>query len=203
VPDDSILESIWPWIEKANAEAESFSQISRAMTVIVPEDRHYVQTDKESVIRAQTYKLFANEIERAYQRSTVTSEPKSRYDLQEMQEYLLRGCQNELHIPLADISSDLFSSGLDSLKATQFASRIRLQIELDEKSKNFRVRHLYLACNIENLARYLYDPQKFDIGVSEESSLNETESLIARFGEFKVKERKSVAISGSHNVLVS
>ncbi|KAK5675556.1 hypothetical protein LTS12_029552, partial [Elasticomyces elasticus] len=56
--DEEYLNTIWPSIEEANARAEQFSQISRDMVSILPYGSHCPRTDKDSVIRAQVYKLY-------------------------------------------------------------------------------------------------------------------------------------------------
>ena len=51
--DENFLDRVWPAVEEANSRAEGFSQISREMVAIIPQNVHCPTTDKSSIKRAQ------------------------------------------------------------------------------------------------------------------------------------------------------
>jgi acyl-coenzyme A synthetase/AMP-(fatty) acid ligase len=61
------LDSIWKTIELVNSKAESFSQLTRDMILLLPFDVEYPQTDKGTVKRQQFYNQFGDQIEQTYE----------------------------------------------------------------------------------------------------------------------------------------
>lgn len=66
--DEEFLSRIWPQIEEANSEAETFSHIPRDLVVVMPSGTVYPRTDKGTIIRTQLYEQFASTIDAAYER---------------------------------------------------------------------------------------------------------------------------------------
>jgi acyl-CoA synthetase (AMP-forming)/AMP-acid ligase II len=51
--DEEFTEKVWPAVEDANSRAEGFSQITKEMVAVVPDDVDYPTTDKSSIKRSQ------------------------------------------------------------------------------------------------------------------------------------------------------
>jgi long-subunit acyl-CoA synthetase (AMP-forming) len=66
--DDEFLDHVWPAIQDANSRAEGFSQISRDLVAIIPEEVDCPSTDKSSIKRAAVYRDFAAVIDNVYAR---------------------------------------------------------------------------------------------------------------------------------------
>lgn len=66
--DDDFISAMWPAVEDTNSRAEGFSQTSRDMIVPMSAAVQCPQTDKSTIIRAQVYKVFADQINRCYER---------------------------------------------------------------------------------------------------------------------------------------
>ena len=69
--NESFIGAIWPTIQKANAQAESFSQISKETIVPFGADVDYPKTDKESTKRAQIYRALLNIWKQCTKRSNL------------------------------------------------------------------------------------------------------------------------------------
>ena len=205
--DETFLETVWPWVDRANSMAESFSQISQAMTVLLSAETVFPQTDKGSAIRARTYQLFEQDIKAAYDRMKGADGPKSHYDLYQMCEFLLKVCREELNMPGLDLSSDLFRSGLDSLKATQLISHVRRHVELDTRLQSIGIQQIYQAKNLGALAEYLSDPtcvesmEKISLGQS--GSHKYIQDLIDQYGAFETKLTSIEQPNPGRKILVS
>lgn len=204
--DTVFLSNVWPWIVRANSMAESFSQITRSMVVTLSAETAFPQTDKGSVIRAQTYLLFHQEIQDAYTRMIKVTGTKSRYGPVEMREFLLKLCREELDMPDIGFASDLFRHGLDSLKATQLLSHLKRRVELDEYLQNIGVQQIYSAGSLDALADVLCEPHCF---VSTKEKLEEhlshehlIQTVIDQYGTFEKKLSLGGQLDPAKKVLV-
>lgn len=61
--DKRFIDAIWPTVQKANAQAENFSQISKETIVPLGADVDCPKTVKESIKRSQIYHVFAKDYE--------------------------------------------------------------------------------------------------------------------------------------------
>ena len=64
--DEAYIDAIWPSVADVNSRAEAFSQITREMISLLPSNVEYPQTDKGSIIRAQVYAKFEDQIKELY-----------------------------------------------------------------------------------------------------------------------------------------
>ena len=130
LPDAEFLETIWPRIAEANAQAEAFSQISRDMVAILPHDAELPRTDKGSIIRAQIYRTHAERIEHLFARDAI---PHGGYrlDLAATETCLLRLCRDTLGIPVSSAAANMYFEGVDSLKSIQLRRLILKQFRFD------------------------------------------------------------------------
>lgn len=117
--EEEYLNAIWPVIEEANVRAEKFSQISRDLVAILPYETFLSspRTDKGSLIRAQVYKKYAEVIDKIYTKFDEPEDGTLKLNLDQTREHLMRICNEELGLPVPDMDTDLFSLGMDSLKA--------------------------------------------------------------------------------------
>lgn len=189
--DAVFFDNVWPRIARANSMAESFSQITRSMVVPLSAETAFPQTDKGSVIRAQTYLLFHQEIQDAYTQVIKVTGTKSRYGPVEMREFLLKLCREELDMPDIGLALNLFQYGLDSLKATQLLSHLKRRVELDEHFQNIKVQQIYSAGSLDALADVLCEPLRF-VSTAEKLGKNlshkhSIQAVIDQYGTFEKK----------------
>jgi acyl-CoA synthetase (AMP-forming)/AMP-acid ligase II len=154
--DDEFLDSIWPVVEKANKRAEGFSQIGKDMVIVVNAERPYPMTDKGSVIRAQTYKVFSGLIDDVYQRRDNVEEGDLALEIPETANLILAFCKSTLELSVDSIHSDLFASGLDSLKAIQLSVFIRKTFNLGGKGPSISQNIIYDHGSVNRVAELVY-----------------------------------------------
>ncbi|KAJ5953646.1 hypothetical protein N7454_000542 [Penicillium verhagenii] len=168
--DETFLEFIWPAVEAANAQAETFSRISKELIVVKGADVVYPRTDKGTFIRPQVYQHFTQDIESAYANFEGSSQKRAYasfdgssqkrgqlvFGILELECWLLRRFRKDLGVPLLNAEAEIFSAGVDSLQATQIRSSIMCELDLgdcgDELSQNI----IFEEGTVKALAKNLY-----------------------------------------------
>ena len=117
--DDKFIDAIWPTIKKANAQAESFSQISKETVVPLGAEVDYPKTDKESIKRSQIYRVFAKDMEAMYAKLEYTGTGTLQLDIPAMEEWIMKTCRETLSVHISSPQDDFFAAGVNSLKAIQ------------------------------------------------------------------------------------
>jgi len=151
------LDRVWPTIEAANRDAEAFSKISKDMVVVLPPEAKLPAADKGNVMRAKAYQQFAAEIEHAYEQmhNGAQGATKQQLDLnqEELEEWLLEKCKIDFEMDLEDSTTQLYSAGLDSLRATQLRALVLNNIALGKgTAADFTVSKVFEAGTVQRLA---------------------------------------------------
>ncbi|KAI0004734.1 acetyl-CoA synthetase-like protein [Xylariaceae sp. FL0662B] len=185
--DNAFLDAVWPSIEDANSRAEAFSQITKEMVTMMPSDVEYPKTDKGSIIRAQVYEKFSEEIEKMYTRLERYQEGTLQLDLEGIEEFLKATYQDVLGAPLEHLDSDFFTAGIDSLKAIQMRRIIQRTLNLGGKQLSSNI--VYECGNAKILAKYLFSLGQHLEDTGEESGENADEvsameKLIQKYSNF-------------------
>ncbi|KAI1154384.1 hypothetical protein F4825DRAFT_472375 [Nemania diffusa] len=188
--DESFLETVWPTIQQANLRAEGFSQITREMICVLASDVDYPRTDKGSIIRAQVYKKFANEIENMYERLEKSSEGAAKLDLPAIQELILTTYEKITGAHLESIDTDFFSAGVDSLKAIQIRRVIQDTLYLNGNILDTNV--VYNCLNVRGLADHLFSLSQ-GRGIESDAGQSPVEKLISKYS----RPRETVLLTGS------
>lgn len=178
MPDDEFVDRIWPDVEAANQTAEGFSQIGRDMVIPLPADAEYPQADKGSFIRPQVYQAYEKEIDEAYSRLEGHQEGSLRLDIPELEQHLLSVGRQLVGQQLEDKSTDLFTAGMDSLRAIQMRGIIIKDLDLGGNSKNLNQNIIFETSTVKNLAKHLYDLRKGQV-----SEVDDPKSVMQRWIE--------------------
>ncbi|PYI03850.1 acetyl-CoA synthetase-like protein [Aspergillus sclerotiicarbonarius CBS 121057] len=183
--DEACLDTIWPSIADANSRAEGFSQITREMVTLMPSHVEYPHTDKKSVIRAQVYRQFAEDIETMYVRLESEREGSLTLDLPALEAYLYSSFQDVVGERLHSVDTDFFTAGVDSLMAIQMRRMIQKTIALH--GLNLPSNIVYSTGNVRQLAQYLHtlgqgDPSNTETDTRAENLMNE---LIEQYTQFQ------------------
>ncbi|KAL4873584.1 hypothetical protein BDV12DRAFT_208521 [Aspergillus spectabilis] len=198
--NDEILNIVWSDIEAANQNAEAFSQISRAMVIILPVGSVYPATDKGTMIRNRTYKEFGDLIEAAYQRlqdGAFSATKKLDLSVVELENYLLNLFRSELGHAELGLGSDFFEAGVDSLQAIKARSIIRKDIEIGSAKLGHNV--IFDFANIKKLACHLY-ALRTGVQQHEEDELVVMSQLIDKYSSFVTssdKEDEVILLTGT------
>jgi len=182
--DEEYVAVVWPSIEEANIKAEAFSQIAREMIVVLAADTEYPRTDKGNIIRAQVYKAFTNVIQEAYE--GLKTEIRQRNVVADIHHItgFLRSELSRLGISGDNDNADLFTAGLDSLKAIQLAGSIKRQFSFGQHVAKIDQNLVYDQGSIRRLARHIHSLQ---FGVVTGNELNEIDamsSMIDKYSDF-------------------
>ena len=117
--NQEFLEAIWPTIQSANAQAESFSQISKETIVPFGADVDYPKTDKESIKRSQIYRVFAKDMDSVYEKLEYTMTGTLQLDMPSMEDWIVKTFKETLGIHISTPQDDFFAAGVNSLQAIQ------------------------------------------------------------------------------------
>lgn len=117
--DEHFIDAIWPTVQKANAQAESFSQISKETIVPFGAEVDYPRTDKESIKRSQIYRVFANNMETMYKKLAYASTGTLQLDIPAMEEWIMKTFRENLGVQIPNPHDDFFAVGVNSLQAIQ------------------------------------------------------------------------------------
>ena len=121
--DQEFVEAIWPTIQSANAQAESFSQISKETIVPLGADIDYPKTDKESIKRSQIYRVFAKDMESVYEKLDCTGTGTLQLDIPAMEDWIVKTFKETLGVDVSTSQHDFFAAGVNSLQALQVRSQ--------------------------------------------------------------------------------
>lgn len=188
----AILDLVWPVVESAQESNDAFAKLSKEMVVILPYDVDYPRTDKGSLIRQAFYRVFAKEIELAYEISSSTNENAREYSESELRDFLREMVTKSLPqgTNFTD-ETDFFSLGLDSLQSIQIRAEILRSVKTTSKlTQNVVFDHP----SVDKLASYLS-------GSSTQTSVeDEIASLVEKYSTFSAPQSKPgrfVAVTGS------
>ena len=119
MPDRQFIDAIWPTIESANAQAESFSQISKETIVPLGSEVDYPKTDKESIKRSQIYHAFAKDIEMMYKKVEYADTGTLQLEIPLMKKWIMETFREHLGVQISTFQDDFFANGVNSLQAIQ------------------------------------------------------------------------------------
>lgn len=190
----------WSEIETSNKLAEDFSQIGRDM-VPLPFGIEIHTTDKESIIRAQLYKMVQRLIDHAYACLEGLIEGKMKPILPDLEEYLMKLLQPIVGPQLSHPPDDLFAMGMNSLQAIQIRGRIERDLDLGANSNKLGQNVIFEQGNLETLTKYLHS-LRLNVENDRENPVKAMENL---FSKYSVAQKSCLIprIAPSRHIVVS
>ncbi|KAK5019019.1 putative NRPS-like protein biosynthetic cluster [Cryomyces antarcticus] len=161
---ESLIDQIWPVIEKANVEAPQHAQIFRHKVAIAMPSKPFRRAAKGTVIRKLTLGDYSTEIEALYS-SAVTDTPQNvsnleaPEDLEAVKEYVRSSLSGHLPQQPTSDGEDLFTLGLDSLQTLEFTNKLKagLSSHLEVQGMtNITAKQVYANPSIGSLSGFLY-----------------------------------------------
>ncbi|KAI1476745.1 acetyl-CoA synthetase-like protein [Daldinia eschscholtzii] len=191
--DNEFIKAIRPYVDRANNFADEFARITPDMVVPLAANVEYPVTDKKNIIRAAAYARFDNVIEGLYTGDKNTTNGKDHQklvlDIGQLEQFILRLLREQADIEVPDIETDLFASGVDSLRAAQI--RRLLQRDLDLGGHSLRTNVVYDAGSVSRLARLLYSMRTGekleDIHANDEDEIVKMQNIIDEYSRFQVR----------------
>ncbi|KAK6375692.1 putative NRPS-like protein biosynthetic cluster [Exophiala oligosperma] len=170
--DEEFVDKIWPRIEDANNNAETFSRIPRDLVIPRPSDEAYPRTDKGTIIRAQMYEQYRDVIDEAYRQfegGPSSNDTLLALDMPALEGFLLTKFRTDLAVDLESADTDIFSAGVDSLQTTRIWNIIKKELDLGEEGNGDGLsQNVVFECgNVRSLAQHLYNLR---LGIEEPDS---------------------------------
>jgi hypothetical protein len=181
--DKEYIEQVWPIVATANTYAEAFSQISREMIAVIPEDVECPLTDKSSIKRGVIYREFASTIDAVYKAAGSANKTQClTLSVDELQTWILRqvraqGCEVE------HSTQDFFAAGMDSLKAIHLRGTIIRNIDLGGHDSDLASTTVFDCGNARKLAERLY-AIRTGIKTNSSTSHGTMNALVEKYSSF-------------------
>jgi thioester reductase-like protein len=155
--EQKFIDSIWPLVKKANSETVAHGQISRELIAVTNPDKPFPRSGKGTIPRATAVQLYAEEIDRLYERGE-TGIQLDRTGLEKKSEESLttlicKTFESFGRVKNLDSDTNLFIAGVDSLQVINASRSLRtsLGIELAILSPRF----IYRNPTPRRLAQYI------------------------------------------------
>lgn len=197
---ESLVDAVWPTIEKANAQAPGQARVTRDMILISKLSKSFVRSAKGTVIRKTTgdqYKeeiaeLFARDISRNLENITLSSP----IDQQGANKFVGEVVASVFAGLSPQPNDDLFAQGLDSLQTIEIIKLLKAGIRSADPNANISwisMKHIYEHPTIFDLAQSIVLTQsggKADGGrhvqgeddvVTSKRRVQKMESLVERY----------------------
>ena len=129
---NAVIESIWPTVQQANAQAPGHGRIIRSM-IMVSVTKRFERASKGTVIRKLTAEKFNSEIERLYSEDhseSLGSGPDLTLtnDLGAVNSFVRASIESTFPMTQLGEEDDLYVLGLDSLKTVEIAGILKAGI---------------------------------------------------------------------------
>ncbi|THU90837.1 acetyl-CoA synthetase-like protein [Dendrothele bispora CBS 962.96] len=129
---ESLVNTIWPLVEKVNSTYPNFGRITREMVIVIPFKNRAARVDKGGIARAATLQRFEEQIDKAYREfeNNLSVTPPLTWSKEGVREWLQKQVINL--IPSGPTLSsrvtynvDIFTLGFDSVSAVSLRARIK------------------------------------------------------------------------------
>lgn len=175
---ERLLDSVWPYVMRANKETVAHGQIGRESIILSNPDKPFPRAGKGTVQRASTIKLYEDEIDRLYESigkifeaEAISIDASSEDALSESIKELFQtklGAKGEL-----EDDTDFFSVGIDSLQVINASRLLSAALEAAGsriESTALATRAIYGNPTPRKLARYLFSAMQEESKSSPEST---------------------------------
>lgn len=158
---DTLIERVWPTIEKANAATVEHGRIARHLVALSNPEKPFLFSPKGSFRRGAVIKLYKDEIDTLFSAKEVI-EP-AQLDVATLQSLTagIRSLFNAVSPSGAiEDEDDFFLQGIDSLQVINIAKRITAGLKVagvDEKTAALAPRDVYAQSTINKLSNFLFN----------------------------------------------
>lgn len=127
VSNEDVIGDVWPTIEKMNGETQNHARIGRGAIVVVRNTTGTAaalpKSSKGTILRGQTERLFASEIEAVYSGDSVAGLAQTNVPDSQVLDQLTTLFEDVLGRPVSP-TRDLFAQGVDSIACSQLRKSI-------------------------------------------------------------------------------
>ncbi|KAI4254857.1 MAG: hypothetical protein L6R42_007015 [Xanthoria sp. 1 TBL-2021] len=175
----SLIDELWPTIEKANAQAQGHGRIIRTMIVVADLTKPFERAGKSTVVRKMTAEKYAAEIEAFYSDDVLLGHQggpalSNASDINALEEFLRQTIDMSFPVRGIEGTDDLYVLGLDSLKTVEIISLVKAGLR-DHHLPWLTSQTLYTNPTIDQFAEQIYvhlnPASNVDSGRSDDSDL--------------------------------
>ncbi|KAI0846731.1 acetyl-CoA synthetase-like protein [Daldinia vernicosa] len=183
---EQLLDSVWPYVAKANSVTAAHGQIARQLITLASPDKPFHRAGKGTVQRASTLKLYKEEIDKLYEEADKAFDGVAPQIDMNSEDALAESIKDIFGTRLGskgelEPDTDFFSTGIDSLQVINATRFLRSGLE----ASGFHVDAAKVSAHViygnptpRRLARYLYSVVKEgDNGNTERSQDHELQAM--------------------------
>ncbi|KAF2650089.1 acetyl-CoA synthetase-like protein [Lophiostoma macrostomum CBS 122681] len=161
----TVIEEVWPVVEKANLEAPGHARITKNMILVGSKDKPFQRSPKGTIVRETTRALYEKAIAELMSRGTMmvskhqilSSSPDITSILQFVQDIVASAFPGHEF----DDEDDLFVLGLDSLQTTEIISQLKAGVSPDGQHQEdlawITVKFVYEHPSVRSLSEAIRD----------------------------------------------
>ncbi|KAF5623227.1 nonribosomal peptide synthetase [Fusarium sp. NRRL 25303] len=196
---DEVIDSVWPHINKLNADSQTHTRINKTMLVVVPVKEGQKPLEKSSkgtILRRQAEEKYSGEIEGAYS-NTSSSKKVPQEGLQKA----VQDCFEKVLGRQVEPDQDLYRQGVDSISCIQIRKLLE-QTCLSSESEDGRLplNVIYDQGTVNSLVEYLEransDGNEPDVD-PDESELSLMQALAEKYSNFDPASHDTSSMIGS------
>ncbi|RBR13584.1 hypothetical protein FVER53590_08545 [Fusarium verticillioides] len=197
---DEVIGSVWPHIDKLNADSQTHTRINKTMLLVVPVKEGVKPLEKSSkgtILRRQAEEKYSDEIEGAY--SNTSSSTKIP---QEGLQKAVQDCFEQVLGQHVEPDQDLYRQGVDSIACIQIRKLLE-QTCLSSEGGRLPLNVIYDQGTVNSLVEYLERANSGDSGDYElnadldESELNLMQALAEKYSNFDPASHDTSSIIGA------
>ncbi|KAF4498811.1 nonribosomal peptide synthetase [Fusarium agapanthi] len=184
ISTDEVIDSVWPHIDKLNADSQTHTRINKTMLVVVPVKKGQKPLEKSSkgtILRRQAEENYSGEIEGAYNNTSCSTTNVPDGGIQKA----VQDCFEKVLGRQVEPDQDLYGQGVDSISCIQ----IRKMLEQTCLSEDGRLplNVIYDQGTVDSLVEYLERSNPGDSGLNadaDESEVNLMHALVGKYSNF-------------------
>ena len=195
-----LIESVWPVIEKANADSPAHARLSKSLLLFTTPAKPMSRAGKGTIQRATTIKQYSNEIDALYTGSDPSEESmdldtKNFRSVSSSIRYIIE------HTTKSEIlgdEDDFFTHGMDSLQVLQIVRRLKTALTKSGAEVMITTSTIYLHPTVAKLAKtilQLVHPSLTDGGAPEEDDISKMKESLEKWSSELPGQNKHSALT--------
>ena len=155
----SLVEKIWPLVQKANAMSPGYARITKSKIILAQSGKAFVRAGKGTVVRKLTERLYGSEIEALYEEQhpfQSSLQLKPTFGAQAVKDFVRSAVSSSF--PGSNIHDDdnMTLIGLDSLKSLDIIGTLKTELRKYHSNLSWlSVQRLYETPTIDGIASLL------------------------------------------------
>jgi thioester reductase-like protein len=200
IPDDQLLQEIWPAVDKLNRESQSHARIAYNMLIPLPHQSEGLEkSSKGTVNRKAAEERFKTEIEQAYSHVDADGDqPIADIDLPNHLTGLIKSILSQT-APVGE-HTDLFSYGMDSIACMQLRNRIRTLVP--NNARDLPLSIVEDCGTIERLSDYVKRKRHGNETPDTEDEERLMADLVREYGIFKQEPSEGCTTNNTRDMMI-